>query len=293
MKTLSSFFISLSVAMLLFGSCSKEESLDDNSIFDTTSPQRNELDTWLLNNYTNPYNIDFKYRYDDKESDRKYNLAPADYDKSVAMAILMKYLWVDTYTELMGVDFLRTYTPRMIHLVGSPAYNVQGSIVLGTAEGGLKITLYNVNLIDIDHINIEILNYWYFHTMHHEFAHILHQTKNYTMDFNLISLDYQGPSWVNLSESDAKRAGYVSSYASSEPQEDFVEIISLYITHDADWWTKLLSDAGANGRSKILQKFEIVRDYLTNSWNIDIDQLRDIVQQRSEKVLTLDLRTLN
>jgi substrate import-associated zinc metallohydrolase lipoprotein len=294
MKKLSSYFILLSVATLLFASCSRNESLDSDSIFDTTSPQRNELDTWLLNNYTKPYNIDFKYRYDDKESNNTYNLVPAEYDKSVAMAILMKHLWVDVYVELMdGADFLRTYTPRMIHLIGSPAYNSQGSIVLGTAEGGLKITLYYVNLIDIENIDIEELNYWYFHTMHHEFAHILHQTKNYSTDFNLISLDYQGPSWVNLSEADAKKAGYVSAYASSEPQEDFVEIISLYITHDAAWWTKLLNDAGADGRSKILQKFEIVRDYLKDSWSIDIDLLRDIVQRRSADAINLDLKTLN
>lgn len=50
-------------------------------------------------------------------------------------------------------------------------------MVLGTAEGGMKITLYNVNDINPDKIDINLLNEYYFQTMHHEFAHILHQTK--------------------------------------------------------------------------------------------------------------------
>ena len=43
----------------------------------------------------------------------------------------------------------------------------------------MKITLYNVNDINPDKIDINLLNEYYFQTMHHEFAHILHQTKNY------------------------------------------------------------------------------------------------------------------
>lgn len=35
-----------------------------------------------------PYNIDLKYKFDDVESDMKYNVTPADYDKSVALAKL-------------------------------------------------------------------------------------------------------------------------------------------------------------------------------------------------------------
>lgn len=284
--------ILLLVAVSLMWSCS-EDSLDSKSIFDTTSPERNELDTWLLNNYTNPYNINFKYRYDDKESNNEYNLAPADYDKSVALAKLVKYLWIDSHEELLGKDFIRIYCPKLIQLIGSPAYNTQGSIVLGAAEGGLKITLYNVNILDLNNIDVEVLNYWYFKTIHHEFAHILHQTKNYSTDFNLISTNYQSTSWVNVSETDALSMGFVSSYASSEPQEDFVEIISIYVTHDEAYWNALLAAAGDEGGEIILQKFAIVKDYLSTSWNIDINQLRDIVQRRSAEIDTLDLTKLN
>ena len=54
-------------------------------------------------------------------------------------------------------------------------------MVLGTAEGGKKITLYNVNDLNVKKINIEKLNNYYFETMHHEFAHILHQKRNFDL----------------------------------------------------------------------------------------------------------------
>ena len=276
----------------VLASCSKEK-LDQKSIFDTDSPERVAFDTWLLLNYVEPYNIQFNYKYIDRESDNNYNLVPAEYDKAVAMAKLTKYLWIDSYNELLGDTFIKTYCPRMIQLIGSKAFNSQGSVVLGTAEGGLKITLYNINGLNPSSPSIDFLNEWFFKTMHHEFAHILHQTKNYSTDFNLISTDYQGPSWLNLeSDAVANKMGYVTCYASYSPDEDFVEIISNYVTHAKGYWESVLATAGEEGGDKLARKFEIVRNYLQESWGIDIDKLRDIVQKRSANISQLDLKTL-
>nr|WP_321000065.1 putative zinc-binding metallopeptidase [Bacteroides intestinalis] len=282
----------LFAASIVLGACS-EDKLDSHSIFNTESPERDAFDTWLLLNYVVPYNIQFNYKYIDKESDNTYNLIPAEYDKCVAMAKLTKYLWIDSYNELLGEAFIKTYCPRMIQLIGSKAYNSQGSVVLGTAEGGLKITLYNVNELNANSPDIDFLNTWFFKTMHHEFAHILHQTKNYSTDFNLISTDYQGPSWLNL-ESDevANTMGFITRYASFSPDEDFVEIISNYITHDAGYWENVLNNGGALGKIKLQKKFDIVRKYLKDSWSIDIDKLRDIVQRRSDSLSEVDLENL-
>ena len=292
MKNIKWFFMTL--VAVAFCACSEDE-LDSKSIFDSgTVVEQNEFDQWLLNNYTTPYNINFKYRFDDKESSKSYNLAPADYDKSVALAKMTKHLWLESYEELAGPEFIRTYCPKLMHLVGSPAYNSAGSIVLGTAEGGLKITLYNVNNIDLENLDIDELNYWYFKTMHHEFAHILHQTKNYSTDFNLISAsNYQSSSWVNVSDKDALDMGFVSPYASSETQEDFVEIIAIYVTNTAEYWDALVGAANEEGQELINQKLALVKDYMLITWGIDMDELRSIVQRRSQEVLTMDLSTLN
>ena len=302
MKKLKWIFMMLTA--LVLGACS-EDDLSSNSIFDVEDTGiQNEFDSWLFDNYAKPFNINFKYHLEDKETSMEYNLIPADYNKSVALAKMVKFLWIDAYEELAGPHFIRTYCPKIIQLVGSPAYNSQGEIVLGTAEGGLKITLYNVNAINLNNIDIDELNYWYFKTMHHEFAHILHQTKEYSTDFGTISAsNYQAGSWVNVPEvmhprlgkisTAALDMGFISSYGSSEPQEDFVEFVSIYITHTAEYWDALVGLANDYGRGIIEQKLAIVKDYMKTTWEIDLDELRAIVQRRSQEVLDMDLTTLN
>ncbi|MCK9288154.1 MAG: putative zinc-binding metallopeptidase [Sphaerochaetaceae bacterium] len=287
------FLLLIVTATLLFWSCG-EETLDSKSIFEDKEQAMTDFDKWLYDNYTVPYNIEFKYRFDEKESNTTYNLAPARLDKSQALAKLVKHLWIGVYDELLGKEFLAQYSPRIFNLIGSPAYNTQGSIILGTAEGGLKVTLYNVNMIDVENPDIDQLNFWFFKTMHHEFAHILHQTKSYTTDFNLISAtNYQSGSWVNIGDEEALQMGFVTPYGSSESQEDFVELLSVYITNTEDYWQSILEIAGDDGSAIIMQKFHIVEDYLKSSWNIDITELREIVLRRSADVETMDLTTLD
>jgi substrate import-associated zinc metallohydrolase lipoprotein len=284
-------------ALSLLGSawsCNKDE-INSNSIFDNRDAPKNAFDEWLLMNYTYPYNIDFKYKLEDIESSLNYQLAPARVENSVAMAKLIKYLWLEVYDQVGGITFTRAYVPRIIHLVGSPGYSPNGTELLGTAEGGLKITLYKVNELNINALNIDWLNEYYFKTIHHEFAHILHQTKNYPSNFlQISSTDYIGENWNSGNEtlSKANGLGFVSRYARSSVNEDFVETLAVYVTSTPAQWNVLLAAAGAAGRPKIEQKFGIVKDYLTAAWNIDIVALRDAVQERSALIGNLDLKNL-
>lgn len=131
------YLIMAFTTLVSFVSCGNDGELDSKSIFpdgvDTST--QNDFDRWVLNNYTYPYNIQFEYRYSDKEAHVEYNVVPAEYDKSIAVAKLVKHLWVDAYNELLGRDFLRQYSPRMIQLIGSSEYKEDMSEVLGTAEG--------------------------------------------------------------------------------------------------------------------------------------------------------------
>lgn len=271
----------------------EEKPLDPNSqIFDSVQ-EENAFDKWLITNYIEPYNIMLKYRMEMNESDLNYWLVPAEYDKSIQIAKLMKFLCFEPYDELTGSkEFIKSYYPKMIHLVGSGAYRNNGTFVLGTAEGGLKITMYFVNEMIIDPA---YLNEYYFKTMHHEFAHILNQIKPYSTDFNAISgPDYVTDTWSDAwaSEREAQQNGFISEYASSEHGEDFVELLSIYVTNTPEYWNNVLKNAGA-GAEKINAKFEIVYNYMLNSWNIDLNELRDIIQRRQGEIDTLDLETLN
>lgn len=268
--------ILLTALTLVVCSCSSDD-LNGESIFKDDLKdvgQTTEFDSWLKKNYLDTYNVKLMYRYVDNESDRSYNVIPADYDKAKALAILVKQIWLDAYTEVMGVDFLKTYSPRIIQLTGSYKYQQNesgesGGVVMGTAEGGLKVMLYGVNSMDIDnpYINVDDpyssdkwstkkfdLNHWFFHTMHHEFCHILTQKKEYSTEFRTISAaDYHATDWVNVKDKDAAAEGFVTGYGSGEYNEDFAEIYAMYVTMKPEAWQKIID----NSRKKTGEKTKL------------------------------------
>lgn len=210
---------------------------------------------------------------------------------------------MEAYTELAGPAFLRSYVPKTFHLIGSPAYDSSGTKVLGTAEGGKKITLYEVNSLDFENVDIEVLNEYYFKTMHHEFAHILHQKRNYDPSFDRITEGkYVGSDWYFYvaengnsylrEDADAWPEGFVTAYAMSEAREDFVENIAMYVTHDQAYWDNMLKVAGTAGAAIINQKFTIVYNYMLETWGINLDDLREIVLRRQQEIPELDLSTI-
>jgi len=293
----------LVIIILLITACNNQDEFTD-SIFDTsdtisTASTTYEFDSWLRTNYLIPYNLDFRYKMEDVGSDMDYNLVPASLEKSQQIAKLVKYLWFDVYSKVVSQDFLKENGPRIIHLIGSPAYNPSsGTILLGTAEGGIKVTLYMINYIDPT--NVELLNEYYFKTMHHEFAHILHQKKKYPADFGLISQGYYSPlGWQYRTDSEAATLGFVSPYAGSQNREDFVEVIANYLVKTDTEWNHILdlasqagvnsssvtlADDGIDGKAIILEKLEIARTWLQESWSINIDSLRAEIQERETHI---------
>lgn len=282
------------VASFALMSCSDDDPSSE-SIFPTTSPKRDAFDKWLLENYTFPYNVEMKYKMEDIESDMKYHLVPADSAKTAKLSIIMKYLWFDAYNEVIGPDFIKENMPRTIHFIGSPAYNSEGTMVLGTAEGGLKITLYMVNSLDDETLkDYDTMNKYYFHTLHHEFTHILNQKIPYDQSFKLITESgYVSGDWYLISDKTAHQAGFVTPYAMVEPLEDFAEMLSGYVTMSQSEWNAILADAGTTGAASISAKLDIVRHYMQDSWNIDIDQLRAAVLRRASTLSAVDLKHLN
>ena len=282
------------IVALSVTSCSNDDPKDD-TIFPTTTTANDPFDKWLEANYTYPYNVDFKYKMEDVYSDMKYHLVPADSAKSAKLAIITKFLWFDAYAECVGPDFVKSNVPRIIHLIGSPAYNSgQGTMVLGTAEGGLIVTLYMVNKLTNQMLtDYDTMNEYYFHTMHHEFTHILNQKKPYSENFQHITESgYISGDWYRKNQRMANTQGFVTPYAMSEAREDFAEMLSVYVTTPPSGWQKIMTTAGKKGAPLIQAKLDIVRNYMKESWNLDIDQLRDIVIRRASELNSLNLNEL-
>ena len=300
-------------AAALFAVSCQQDKLSSESVIKDSTVEKTAFDEWLEANFLQPYNIEFKYRYSLMESNLGFETVPADVDASIIYAHLVKYLCVDTYDEVAGVDFTRAYFPKMFFLMGAWEYRNTGSIVLGTAEAGKKIMLAGVNELpyvfeQMSGTELEdYLNTYYIKTIHHEFTHILNQNKEFSQSFTQVSpTTYVGDACFDTDEYWRGR-GYITAYSQSEPREDFAELLSEYITHDADWWQEQMDaartetkqvrklDPDAEYGDVIIQaKIDLVRSYMQDSWSIDIDELRDIVGRRFSDVAEglVDLNTV-
>lgn len=289
-QIMKKFLIYLCMFLLLgaWVSCSNDDNEVDknNSIFEDTGEdaEMNEFDQWLLENYVYPYNIEVKYRLDDNETDVDYDLVPAEYDKAFALARIVKYVWMEAYDEIWGIETTRTYVPKVIQMIGNVAYTESG-MILGQAEQGMKVMLYMVNGLDVNNLDMDMMNEFYFKTMHHEFTHILNQTKAYDPAYDRITeADYIGSDWYQMLDEEARQEGFISAYAMDRGSEDFAEMVSIYVTNTADTWEAFMQQAGETGRPILEQKFEIVYNYMRDSWGVDLDELREVVQRRQNEI---------
>jgi len=296
MKKIKYIVITTIALIAILQSCTEKDVPDtDRTVVVVDDTTTNDFDLFLDREFVEPYNIDFIYKWIDVESNFDYTLVPAEYEESVRMANLVRYLCLEAFEEVAPDDFLKTYFPKQIVMVGTSAFQNNGTEILGTAEGGVKIVLYDINSLDTT--DIDLLYSRYFRTIFHEFAHILHQTKDFTVDFDAISLDdYVGDLWNeswNQTDNTSAAAGFISDYASSEPNEDFVELFAFYITNNETSWAQIIENAGDVGGPIITQKMEIVKKYLLSTWSIDIDALRDEIELRANNLDSQDLDNIN
>ncbi len=262
-------------------SCS-EDDLNAESVITIDKKQANDFDKWLTANFVNPYNLEFKYRYEYKETDADYYTIPAELNQAIEMAHLVKYLCLESYDEVAGIDFTRNHFPKMIFTIGEWEYRNNGTIILGTAESGKKILLTGVNYLDTYKSSPAALNHYYFKTIHHEFTHILNQTKEYSAEFKLITGNsYVADSWSKepFNVGYLER-GFISDYAQHSDTEDFAEMMSLYVTNSKEQWDEWMAEAGENGAPLLQAKLDIVKSYMKDSWGIDMDKLRDTILRR-------------
>lgn len=273
-------------ALMFFSASCSEDPLREDSVIKVSQYEENDFDRWLRVNFLTPYNIDFIYRYDFVESDMNYYTVPADMQSSIMMAHLVKYLCIESYDEVAGIAFTRTYFPKMFFLIGEFEYRNNGTMILGTAEGGKKILLSGLNYLPQMTTDIEMLNFYYIKTIHHEFVHILNQTCEYSADYQLITgSGYVADNWSEYPYTEGYlQRGYISAYSQHSADEDFAEMMSTYITNSEEWWEAQMEIAGEQGRIYINKKLDLVRDYLRDGFNIDLDELRATLMRRQKDV---------
>jgi len=264
----------------------REDTLNPESIVSVDDVEYNQFDNWLLKNYVDTYNIRFKYRYETNEADFNYYTVPCEYDNAVILAHLVKYMCLEAYDEAGGIEFTRANFPKMIFCIGEWEYKNNGTYILGTAEGGRKILLAGTNYLQ-SHINsVAELNSYYFKTIHHEFTHILNQTKEMPTSYQFVTgTTYVADEWSSDTfKSGYLERGYISAYSQHSHTEDFAEIMSMYVCYSDEQWQEWLEAAGTEGAQLITTKLGLVKGYMKDSWGIDLQVLHNSVQLRQSNI---------
>lgn len=283
------------VSILIVGACQDpyNHELDTSKLdyAENDVPQETALDTWLYDNFTAPYNIEVKYRWNLGELSVTRVLVPPLTSKVQPLMNVISDAWITPYVEEAGDAFFKTFCPKWFVLIGSPQYNPGGTITLGTAEGGRQVVLYVVNNFDqTSRTRIKEQ----MHTVHHEFGHILHQNILYPTAFKEITPGAYTADWSNIPVSTAQSKGFITSYAMSAPDEDFVELIAMMLTEGARGFDRIVcAIPDEEGQAIIRQKQQIVISYFSEAYDIDFYALQEstdgAIDSYAPKTLLADL----
>jgi substrate import-associated zinc metallohydrolase lipoprotein len=258
------------------------------------------LDKWLYDTLTVPFNIAVKYKWDQFEFELNKTLVPPKEEKIIPVMSAIKKVWMNTYVAEAGTLFFKKYCPKYFILSGSASWNENGTITLGTAEGGRKVVLYLLN----DFLTKDMPGYkpsdsaivkQMFHVIEHEFGHILHQTTLYPVEFKRICAGLYTGNWNNISDEDAHRDGFVTPYAMSAFDEDFVEMISTMLVEGRTGFDMIVNSipegisingvSKAEAQARLRKKESIVVSYFQVVWHIDFYSLQSRTRKEIVQLL--------
>lgn len=296
----------VAITTIMLASCSKKDDLSQVPVGlggDTWA--KGPIDDWISTNYTTPYNIEVKYKWDRSELPEIYkNVIPIKEELVIPVMSIIKKTWIEPYAAIKGEDFMKKYCQKQFYLAGSPSYNSNGTITLGTAEAGRKIVLLDLNTFDP---NNKAAVRQILHTMHHEFGHILNQNIAVTPDYQAITPSDYTATWFNIFrgaystnatldkimyEADFWGKGFITPYSRSNKDDDFVETLSTLLEGGQANFDNIINnlfvydgsfikrngkgvyEQNTDARNKLTKKKNIVVAYMKDSWGINLTDLQ-------------------
>jgi len=283
MKIVKIYKIVMIAGVLLFASCA-HETQPKESQFDFSAPAKTDLDKWIGTTFLDPYNINVYYEWNQNLVDNSKYLYPPQGAKVQPAMEVVKKIWVDSYTTIGGVNFVKKIAPREFVLVGGVNLNTNNTVTLGLAEGGQKITLFQV-----DYLNKKD-RAWvteFIHTIQHEYVHILNQTKPFDEQaWSKLTPSGYTSSWYTETIPTSRSLGFVTSYARLNIYEDFAETASTILTSSKAEWDALLAGVtDATAKANIKAKEALVVKYYKDAFNMDFYALRDEAQKNTDAVI--------
>lgn len=246
------------------------------------------LDLYIQELYINEYNMAVRYRFVDNYLNAGQSSTPPKIENVRPMLDFIQEFWIDPYFDVPGGEaFFRKNLPTEIVFLGGFLFNADGTRTLGFAEAGSRITFTEVNNFDPsdpEWVKLQL------NVLYHEFAHIVDQNNDLPPGFEDISPEglTSAGSWFVLNDDEALERGFVSPYATSAIGEDFAEMVAYYL-FDTNFFETYIELENCNtldclnrneGRGKIREKINSVRDHYENVTGVSLDALREAVQSR-------------
>ena len=275
--------IAIITTSLLFAACAHEDQPTESQL-DFSQKNKTELDKWIDTGFLDPYNIKVYYEWNQNLVDNTRYLFPPTIDKVKPALEVVKKIWIDSYTTIGGTNFVKKIAPREFVLVGGMNLNTNGTRTLGLAEGGQRVTLFQVDYLN-KKSRPDVTEF--IHTIQHEYVHILNQTKPFDEQaWAKLTPSGYTTSWYVEEIEDSRELGFITSYARLNIYEDFAETASVILTSSkAEYAAILASITDPVGRANIKKKEAIVVQYYKDAFNIDFYTLRKKKKKNTDAVI--------
>lgn len=286
------YFIQGTLALAMITSlvaCSNDDALSSKSVLPTADEiivDNSEQGVYLEETFRKPFNIRVQYRWDRNQfgvgRDALRNLYPPARENVIPAMEMVDHVWIQSYIQAAGRQFIDSIRPGEFLLAGGPALNDDGTRTLGLATAGARITLY-----ELDDVvkNVDAAKE-YIHTIQHEYIHIINMKAEFDeLDFGAETVASYTPNWYEHSNEASQALGFVTNYARSNIFEDFAETASYLLTHTDTEYKALLASLRANGNTlgavRIENKVAKVISYFNEEFALDFLNLARIANENA------------
>lgn len=300
--------------MMIIAGC-QNGPLSDTSVLLPTAETTNEseLDQWITQSITQPYQVEVLYRWDEKELLGTYVYPPQE-EKVKSVLETVKYLFLESF-ELPAIGdlhYLKGKLPIRIKMYGGPNLDPNGVELLYNPLGTpVEMCIYNVNSFDpTDPEKVFLL----VRSVFHQFAKRMLELYPYDRDkFYRISghryLSSTEPIALPLSyhqspkerfglDTYAGRRGCYTLYGLLSAEDDMAEMISVSLLSTPQQIQYLLEEVSIpeedndpevseryareaiEAHSELLKKQAFLHQYIKVHWGLDLTKAEVTILRR-------------
>lgn len=280
--------------------------------------EESELDHWIAQEITEPYQIEVVYRWDEKRRPGTF-VYPAEEQNVRAVLETIKSLWLESFElpTVGGPGYLRGKLPIRIKMYGGPNVDPHGvELLYDPTSVPVEMSIYNVNAYDPSDPDRV---YGLMRSVLHQFAKRMLELYPYDRDrFYQIS----GHRYITSTEAIAAPLSYLSGYREKlgldfyankrgcytmlsflSPEDDMAESISVTLLSTPQAIEGMLEEAAqpeddpdpevakryaaeaAEAYRELVAKQAFIREYITSRWGLDLTRTEVTILRRMSQYM--------